>query len=190
MTESEKLVILDLATGASREVTTHGRRLSVAVLDPTGTLIISGDYEGVVRVGPISGEEPHLLLGATWMVESLAVSPDGRWVAAAAGEEISLWPMPDLAKPPLHTQPLPQLLATLDSFTNQRVVADAVERNGLETRPGAVSGVEGRAELVAGHDGPAQRCCLLRSNARTSAQVLFGARWPAWPRADRRGRGS
>jgi WD40 repeat protein len=130
MVEFEKLVILDLETGVSREVTTHGRRLSTAVLDPTGTLIISGDHEGVVRVGPISGEEPHLLLGANLMVESLAVSPDGRWVAAAASEEISLWPMPDLAKDPLHTQPLPQLLATLNSFTNQRVVADPSSATG------------------------------------------------------------
>ena len=39
--EFEKLVILDPGTGASREVTSHGQRLSVAIFDPTGTLIVS-----------------------------------------------------------------------------------------------------------------------------------------------------
>ncbi|NHX33829.1 hypothetical protein HA388_27915, partial [Escherichia coli] len=84
---------------------THGDRLGTGAFDPSGRVIVTGDWEGVVRVGPISGEEPHLLLGHTGMIESLAVSPDGRWIASAAAESFRLWPMPDVSRPPLHTLP-------------------------------------------------------------------------------------
>ncbi len=42
---------------------------------------------------------------------ALAFSPDGRWIASASGNEIRLWPMPDLSKPPLHTPPREYWLA-------------------------------------------------------------------------------
>ena len=60
----------------------------------------------------------------------MAVSPDGRWVASAAGGEIRLWPMPDVAKPPLHTLPHGELMANLRALTNLQVVAAEASTTG------------------------------------------------------------
>ena len=37
--------------------------LNAGRLSPSGRVIVTGDVDGVVRVGPVTGEEPHLLLG-------------------------------------------------------------------------------------------------------------------------------
>ena len=37
--------------------------------------------------------------------ERLAVSPDERWIATSSDQSISVWPMPDVTKPPLHALP-------------------------------------------------------------------------------------
>jgi len=66
------------------------------------------------RVGPLTGEEPHLLFGHTQPVTSVAVSPDGRWIASSSNDRtIRLWPMPNLARTPLNALPHPELLARL-----------------------------------------------------------------------------
>ena len=44
--------------------------------------------DGVVRVGPASGEEPHLLLGHAGPVQTVAVSPDGSWIASASPDSV------------------------------------------------------------------------------------------------------
>jgi hypothetical protein len=128
--EFDRLELVDLASGALREITSHGPHPFSAALDPTGRILATGDLEGVVRVGRATGEAPHLLPGHTGMVESLAISPDGRWIASVAGSELFLWPMPDLDRPPLHTVPIDRLLSTLDGLTNLRVVADASTATG------------------------------------------------------------
>jgi serine/threonine protein kinase/WD40 repeat protein len=120
----EELLLFDLASGTSRPITTHGRRLSRALLSPSGRAVVTGDHDGVVRVGPTSGEEPHLLLGQKGPVTSLAMSPDERWIASSTDESISIWPMPDVTQPPLHTLPHEVLMAKLDALTNLRVVRD------------------------------------------------------------------
>ena len=90
-----------------------------SALDTNGTTLVSGDWNGVVRAGPLTGEEPHLLFDNTGRVSAVAVSPDGRWIASVSnGGTIRLWPMPDLSKPPLHTLPHDQLVAKLKSLTN------------------------------------------------------------------------
>jgi hypothetical protein len=76
-----------------------------------------------VRVGRSDGSEPHLLFGGN-VGGPVAVSPDEKWIAAATGSEIRLWPMPDMSKPPLHTLPLPELLAKLHELTDVQVVGD------------------------------------------------------------------
>ncbi len=128
--EFDRLELLDLESGALREIPSHGPHPFAAALDPTGRILATGDLDGVVRVGRATGEAPHLLPGHTGMVESLAISPDGRWIASVAGNELFLWPMPDLDRPPLHTVPLDRLLATLDRLTNLRVVPDASSSTG------------------------------------------------------------
>jgi WD40 repeat protein/tRNA A-37 threonylcarbamoyl transferase component Bud32/plasmid maintenance system antidote protein VapI len=139
----EQLLLFDLVKGTSRRITTHGTRLSVAAqFDPSGRVIVTGDIDGVVRVGPVSGEEPHLLLGHKGMVSSVAVSPDGRWIASATEESIRLWPMPDVTKPPLHTRSHDELLAKLDTFTNLRAVRDETSSTGWSLEVGPFSGWE------------------------------------------------
>jgi WD40 repeat protein len=107
------------------------------MLSPSGRVVVTGSEDGVVRVGPVTGEEPHLLIGHKGPVVGLAVSPDERWIASASDEAISIWPMPDVTKPPLHTLPHAELLARLDTLTNLRVVRDSAEATGwtLEIGP-------------------------------------------------------
>ncbi len=62
---------------------------TAVALDPSGTIAISANNRpeagrlGVVRVGPVTGGEPHLLFGPPSQVWALAVSPDGGTIAAA-----------------------------------------------------------------------------------------------------------
>jgi WD40 repeat protein len=127
----------DLLEGTVRALASHSDPShdsddwTAVVLDPSGTIAISTDNRreagrlGVVRVGPVTGEEPHLLFGPPSQVWALAVSPDGGTIAAATeGGTIQLWPMPDAAEPALHTLPLDELLARLGASTNARVVRD------------------------------------------------------------------
>ncbi len=119
-----RAVLLDLETGATSHLVTHGDRILIVALDPSGTVAVTADVDGVVRVGPVTGEEPHVLHGHEGSVRALAIDPLGRWIASAGGEDgaIRLWPMPDLSKPPLHTLPRAELIAKLKTLTNLRVV--------------------------------------------------------------------
>jgi WD40 repeat protein len=133
----EELLLLDLAADSSRRITTHGSRLAGGRLSPSGRILVTGDVDGVVRVGPVTGDEPHLLLGHKGPISSLAVSPDEKWIASSSDESISIWPMPDVTRPPLHTLPHAELLAKLDALTNLRVVRDPASATGwtLEIGP-------------------------------------------------------
>jgi WD40 repeat protein len=122
-TRVSTLGVHDLAAGSYKDIASHGNRLAVVALDPTGTIAVTGDLDGVVRVGPITGEEPHLLFGHEHQVSSVAVSPDSRWIASASQDgTIRLWPMPEGT--PLHALPYEEILERLRSLTNLRVVAD------------------------------------------------------------------
>ena len=135
------LSVFDLASRATREITSHGNMLMSFALGARGTILVTGDKNGVVRVGPINGEEPHLLFGHTGPVMSVAVSPDGRWIASGSDDgTIRLWPMPDLSKPPLHTLPHDELLAKLKSLTNLRAVRDPSSDTGWKIEIGPFPG--------------------------------------------------
>lgn len=135
------LSVFDIASGATREITTHGNRLYTLALDPRGTIIVTGDMNGIVRAGPLTGEEPHLLFGHTGPVSSVAVSPDGRWIASGGDDgTIHLWPMPDMTKPPLHTLPHGELVAKLRSLTNLRAVRDPASDSGWKIEIGPFPG--------------------------------------------------
>jgi serine/threonine protein kinase/WD40 repeat protein len=136
----EELLVFDLATRTSRPITTHGRRLWDAAFDPSGRIVVTGDIDGVVRVGPATGEEPHLLFGHAAHITRVAVSPDGRWIVSASDDAYNLWPMPDVTKPPLHTLPYPELMAKLDALTNLRVVREASAATGWKLDVGPFPG--------------------------------------------------
>jgi WD40 repeat protein len=124
------LLVIDSSTGDWKKIDSHGSDIWSVTMSPSGDVIATGDSSGTVRVGRRDGSEPHLLVGGGGRVDSLAFSPDGRWIASASGGEIRLWPMPDLSKPPLHTLPHDALLAKLASLTNVRVVEDPASATG------------------------------------------------------------
>jgi WD40 repeat protein len=124
-THYDRALYLDLTTGVVRALQSHGSVGRVVALDPTGTIAVTTDREGVIRAGPVTGEEPHLLLGHEAQVASFAFDPRTRWLASGADDGTArLWPMPDLSKPPLHTLPREELIAKLKTLTNLRVVPD------------------------------------------------------------------
>jgi WD40 repeat protein len=139
----EKLLLFDLVAGTSRQITSHGSRLTkVSRVDPSGRILVTGDIDGVVRAGPVTGEAPHLLLGHESFITGLAISPDGQWIASASEDSVRLWPMPDVTRPPLHTLPHDELLARLDSFTNLRAVRDETSSTGWTLEVGPFPGWE------------------------------------------------
>ncbi len=125
LTPSGRGVVLDLNTGLTTPLTAHGESITAIAMDAGGTIAVTGDEDGVIRVGPITGEEPHLLLGHMGRINALAIDPLGRWIASSGQDlTVRLWPMPDLSKPPLHTLPHDELIAKLKTLTNLRVVRD------------------------------------------------------------------
>jgi serine/threonine protein kinase/WD40 repeat protein len=129
----------DLRTGVSRELTSHGNAVRSVALDPKGEIAVTGGFDGVVRVGPVSGEQPHLLYGHIQAVTSVAVSPGGQWIASGSDDgTIRLWPMPKGR--PLHTLPHDELLARLRSFTNLRVARDEGSGTGYRVEAGPFPG--------------------------------------------------
>jgi len=140
MDPREDLLLFELAANTSRRITTHGVRLEAGRLSPSGRILVTGDADGVVRVGPVTGEEPHLLLGHKGPITALALSPDERWIASSSDESISIWPMPDVTKPPLHTLAHAELLARLDALTNLRVVRDSASATGWKLDVGPFPG--------------------------------------------------
>jgi WD40 repeat protein len=113
--------------GESRTLSEFGDCVSekAVALDPSGTVAVTGDMEGVVRVGRVDGGVPHLFIGHEGVVEYVAISPDRRWVASTGEDDtLRLWPMPDLDQPPIHALPHDELVAKLKTLTNLRVVRD------------------------------------------------------------------
>jgi WD40 repeat protein len=103
--------------------------------------VVTGDVEGVIRVGRIGAGEPHQLLGHNGVVFSVQQSADKRWIASAGEDNtLRLWPMPDLARRPLHTLPHRDLLATLKSLTNLRAVRDSASATGWKIEVGPFPG--------------------------------------------------
>jgi WD40 repeat protein len=129
-TMASELTVFDLKNNTSRSITTHGNKVTGVALDPSEKLMVTGDAEGVTRVGPITGEEPHMLIGeGSSGGASVAVSPDGRWIASsAASGTISLWHMPE--GEPFHTLPYDEFLDRLRALTNLRVVSDKTAPTG------------------------------------------------------------
>jgi WD40 repeat protein len=95
------------------------------VVDAKESLLASGSPDGTVRIGPVSGTEPHLFFGHRADSNARAFSPDGRWLASGSADRtIRLWPVPDVTKAPPQRQSREDFLAALRSRTNLRLVQD------------------------------------------------------------------
>jgi WD40 repeat protein len=124
-------ILLDLDAGTVTHLDQFGADVNNVALDPSGTLVATGDKDGEVRVGLLTGEEPHLFVGHEGSITSTSIDPLGRWVASGGADTtIRLWPMPDFSKPPLHTLPHEELIAKLKTLTNLRVVRDSESATG------------------------------------------------------------
>jgi WD40 repeat protein len=136
-------VVIDVATNQVRTLDHfHGEHIGAA-LSPTGDLVATGSHNGEIKIGLVSGGEPHILYGHETTVYGVAFSPDGRLIAAAdENGNLRVWPVPDMTKPPLQALPRAELLTKLDSFTNLRVVRDEDSPTGWKTEIGRFQGWE------------------------------------------------
>ena len=135
--------LFDLEAGTIEALPSFGDCVRVIALDPTGTVAVTGDADGIVRVGRIAGGEPQHLAGHEGAIEAVAVSSDLRWVASVGSDTtLRLWPMPDLDKPPLHTLPHDELIAKLKTLTNLRAVRDEESSTGWKIEVGPFPGWE------------------------------------------------
>jgi WD40 repeat protein len=116
-------VVYDLERKEATPLETHGNRVTCVAWIASGR-VVTGSLDGFVRVGPSTGEEPHLLLGHEAGVRDVRAGPDDTWIASA-GEDgtVRLWPVP-ADGPPLHTLSIGEFLERLRSLTNFRVVRD------------------------------------------------------------------
>jgi WD40 repeat protein len=133
--------LYDLDAGTVEELPSFGDCVRVVALDPNGAVAVTGDEEGIIRVGRIASGDPHLLAGHEGAIEYVAISPDLQWVASVGADStLRLWPMPDLDQPPLHTLPRDELLAKLHTLTNLRAVRDDESTTGWTIEVGPFPG--------------------------------------------------
>jgi DNA-binding winged helix-turn-helix (wHTH) protein/WD40 repeat protein len=74
----------DRTTGTTRALTSHGRQIAHSAIDPTGTIVVTGDADGVIRVGRTDGSEPYLLMGHEGEIGSIAARPAAQRAAGKA----------------------------------------------------------------------------------------------------------
>ena len=100
-----------------------------------GSVVAIDSNSGDFMVGRPADGTYHLLLGHEGGPVTPLVSPDGRWIASLGPEDLLLWPMPDLSRAPLHTLPLDEFIARIQSFTNLRAVPDEQSPTGYAVKP-------------------------------------------------------
>ena len=124
--------VYDLRERRGWPLSSHGDQVTLMAWDPSGKRVVTGSRNGIVRVGPATGEEPHLLIGHQAPIWGVRVDPTGRLVGSTSGDgTVRIWPMPE--GQPLHTWSRDALLDKLRSLTNVRIVPDASAPGGYRT---------------------------------------------------------
>lgn len=144
---NSELRLYDLRAGTSSVIQSHGNRVYSVAFDPKATQIVTGDYDGVVRVGPINGETPILLLGHDGVVGDVAVDPYGKWILSSAlnNPTVRLWRMPD--GNPLQALSAEEFENSIREKTNLRVIADERLPAGYRTQLAPFPGWGERATI-------------------------------------------
>ncbi|PWT90541.1 MAG: hypothetical protein C5B54_06975, partial [Acidobacteria bacterium] len=122
------VVLYDLKEAKRINITSHGNRVCSVAFDVTGTKLLTGDLDGVLRVGSITGETPHLLIGTERRVVNIAIQPGGNWIAANVGQDLRFWQMPEGI--PFQNLSSVELADRLRGLTNLRIVSDNTIPNG------------------------------------------------------------
>jgi WD40 repeat protein len=136
-----QLVRFDLHGAEPKVLASHEGSVQWAALDPTDTWVATGSFDGIVRIGRVSGEEPYYFFGHEGTVWDVAFSPDVKWLASGGKDKtIRLWQVPNGSKPPFHTLPREELLAKLRALTNLRVVPDPDSGTGYKVEVGPFPG--------------------------------------------------
>ena len=136
---NSELLLYNLKSGESTPISSHGNRVFCVAFDPGATRLVTGDIDGIVRVGPITGETPHLLLGHSNTVKDVVVHPGGQWIASTEFDSVvRLCQMPE--GEPLETLPQNEFLNHLRAQTNVRVVADKDSPSGYRIQYQPFSG--------------------------------------------------
>jgi WD40 repeat protein len=137
-----QVAIYDQKTQTSRSITSHGNRVCSVAFDPPAKILVTGDLDGIVRVGPVTGETPHILMGHETLIGDVAVDPSGRWIGSAESEKpiVRLWPMPQ--GKPFQTLPHNEFLDRLKALTNIRIIADHNSTSGYRVDYGPFPGWE------------------------------------------------
>jgi serine/threonine protein kinase/WD40 repeat protein len=130
---TSEVTVYDLEKNISWPIRSHGNRAYSVAFDSEGKTLVTGDIDGVLRVGPITGEAPHLLIGDEDRVDDVAVHPGGEWIASTdySRPVIRLWPMPK--GKPFHTLPYEDFLSRLRALTNMRIVKDENSTTGYSS---------------------------------------------------------
>jgi WD40 repeat protein len=124
--------VYDLRERRGWPLSSHGDQVTLMAWDPSGKRVVTGSRDGIVRVGPVTGEEPHLLIGHRAPIWGVRVDPTGRLVGSTSGDgTVRIWPMPE--GQPLHTWSRDALLDKFRSLTNVRIVPDASAPTGYRT---------------------------------------------------------
>jgi WD40 repeat protein len=94
--------VYDLRERRSWPLSSHGDQVTLMAWDPSGMRVVTGSRNGIVRVGPVTGEEPHLLIGHEGPIWGVRIDPTGRVIASTSVDgTVRIWPMPQ--GQPLHT---------------------------------------------------------------------------------------
>ena len=78
--------VYDMQNKRSWDLTSHGSEITAVAWASSAEQVVTGSRDGIVRVGRMTGEEPHLLMGHEGTVLGLQVDPGGRWIASGGDD--------------------------------------------------------------------------------------------------------